>query len=346
MKAAFNIQEAGTRFAALSDFFNVNLGDDTEATTALTDLLSRVDEAMTRVQSLRPSTGYDLDKMDLELKAMVTMRALAASPNPQHANMYTSLLLDKALTCAEARGATAYREGRSPEGAGVDQAGERNPSQEAGRRQPRVWQAQGGNEGMGRSTMGDTHHGQRQGISGMENHLMLYQPSGPANSVDHLEAEDEEGEGGDEEGTHPELRARVRVNRRVRGGCVAARGRGEGLICAPRACKARRDADPPLPVAHAQAWPWAATADAQRVLRWSLAAQSASLIVRRLTKKASLRGRREGGEGKGGEGMAGHLAPRARAAAGRSAAARRPIGHTSRAHTRALEEVPTPSEHV
>ena len=53
---------------------------------------------MTRVQSLRPSTGYDLDKMDLELKAMVTMRALAASPNPQHANMYTSLLLDKALT--------------------------------------------------------------------------------------------------------------------------------------------------------------------------------------------------------------------------------------------------------
>ena len=98
MKAAFNIQEAGTRFAALSDFFDVNLGDDAEATTALTDLLSRVDEAMTRVQSLRPSTGYDLDKMDLELKAMVTMRALAASPNPQHANMYTSLLLDKALT--------------------------------------------------------------------------------------------------------------------------------------------------------------------------------------------------------------------------------------------------------
>ena len=36
--------------------------------------------------------------MDLELKAMVTMRALAASPNPQHSNMYTSLLLDKALT--------------------------------------------------------------------------------------------------------------------------------------------------------------------------------------------------------------------------------------------------------
>ncbi|KAL1724697.1 hypothetical protein EV714DRAFT_240521, partial [Schizophyllum commune] len=98
MKAAFNIQEAGTRFAALSDFFDVNLGDDAEATTALTDLLSRVDEAMTRVQSLRPSTGYDLDKMDLELKAMVTMCALAASPNPQHANMYTSLLLDKALT--------------------------------------------------------------------------------------------------------------------------------------------------------------------------------------------------------------------------------------------------------
>uniref|UniRef100_D8QFR3 Uncharacterized protein n=1 Tax=Schizophyllum commune (strain H4-8 / FGSC 9210) TaxID=578458 RepID=D8QFR3_SCHCM len=98
MKTAFNIQEAGTRFAALSDFFDVNLGDDAEATTALTDLLSRVDKAMTRVQSLRPSTGYDLATMHLELKAMVTMRALAASPNPQHANMYTSLLLDKALT--------------------------------------------------------------------------------------------------------------------------------------------------------------------------------------------------------------------------------------------------------
>uniref|UniRef100_D8QE73 Uncharacterized protein n=1 Tax=Schizophyllum commune (strain H4-8 / FGSC 9210) TaxID=578458 RepID=D8QE73_SCHCM len=98
MKTAFNIQEAGTRFAALSDFFDVNLSDDAKATTALTDLLSRVDEAMTRVQSLRPSTGYDLATMDLELKAMVTMRALAASPNPQHSNMYTSLLLDKALT--------------------------------------------------------------------------------------------------------------------------------------------------------------------------------------------------------------------------------------------------------
>ena len=36
MKAAFNIQEAGARFAALSDFFDVNLGDDAEATTALT----------------------------------------------------------------------------------------------------------------------------------------------------------------------------------------------------------------------------------------------------------------------------------------------------------------------
>ena len=41
------------------------------------------------------------------------------------------------------------------------------------------------------------------------------------------EAEYEEGERGDEEGAHPELRARVCVDRRVRGGCVAARGRGK-----------------------------------------------------------------------------------------------------------------------
>ena len=48
----------------------------------------------------------------------------------------------------------------------------------------------------------------------------------------------------------------------------------------------------------------AATADARRVLKTSSAAQSASLIARRIAMKASLRAR----EGEEGRGMAGHLA--------------------------------------
>ena len=50
--------------------------------------------------------------------------------------------------------------------------------------------------------------------------------------------------GRDREGSHPELRARIRVDRRVCGGCVAARGRGEGegVAYAQRACEAREDA--------------------------------------------------------------------------------------------------------
>ena len=49
-----------------------------------------------------------------------------------------------------------------------------------------------------------------------------------------------------ERNAHPELRPRVRVEGRVRGGSVAARGRAGGrerMMYAPRACEARGDAN-------------------------------------------------------------------------------------------------------
>ena len=46
------------------------------------------------------------------------------------------------------------------------------------RRRPRVWRAQGGKEGMGRSAMGDAHHSQRRGVSGIENSQRFVQEPG------------------------------------------------------------------------------------------------------------------------------------------------------------------------
>ena len=46
------------------------------------------------------------------------------------------------------------------------------------RRRPRVWRAQGGKEGMGRSAVGDAHHSQRRGVSGIENSQRFVQEPG------------------------------------------------------------------------------------------------------------------------------------------------------------------------
>lgn len=97
LKAKFHLQVPGTRFAAFNDFFNIAL-DDPDAPATLQTLLTRIDQAIARVQSLRPAAGYDITTMDEELCAMVALRALATSSNSQHETLYTSLLVDKNMT--------------------------------------------------------------------------------------------------------------------------------------------------------------------------------------------------------------------------------------------------------
>ena len=149
----------------------------------------------------------------------------------------------------------------------------------------------------------------------------------------------------------------------------AGEGYGKGMRCAPRVREARGDsgfialgsmvrwglgngalthppatAGDPLRAREGHgSGQRAATADARRVLRTCSAAQSASLIARRLAMKASLHAR----EGEEGGGMAGHLA-RAREARLRVVARwqQKGLGNSSRAHMRALDEVPAPSDVV
>ena len=134
---------------------------------------------------------------------------------------------------------------------------------------------------------------------------------------------------------------------------------GGGMNCAPRACEARGDASSVRTprggatgdgrwYAHASRLHSLRTrtaAGSYRRCAACAAAQPSSAKRRSHRTKTRHEGKsaREGGQGRG---IAGHLARARGAVAGRGAVARENAGDPSRAHMRALSEVPAPSDHV
>ncbi|KIJ61370.1 hypothetical protein HYDPIDRAFT_74350, partial [Hydnomerulius pinastri MD-312] len=71
IQALFIQQKPGMRFAAYDEFFSIRKRQD----EALPSVAARVEEAMSRIQELRPK-DFDLNKLDDELACMAMIRSL------------------------------------------------------------------------------------------------------------------------------------------------------------------------------------------------------------------------------------------------------------------------------
>ena len=87
LKALYVQQKAGTRFVAYDEFFSIRKRPD----ETLTALIARVEQAMARIQELRPST-FDIKTLDAELACMSMIRALG--PDYSHFTSSLALLTD------------------------------------------------------------------------------------------------------------------------------------------------------------------------------------------------------------------------------------------------------------
>jgi hypothetical protein len=96
---AVHLQQApGTRFSAYNELFGTVKG----ANKSLTHLVSRVSDAMGRIQELCPATDFDIVKLDEELQLMAMLRAL---PRAEYGDVTSSLMRTEKLTLTHAKAA-------------------------------------------------------------------------------------------------------------------------------------------------------------------------------------------------------------------------------------------------
>jgi hypothetical protein len=91
LAALFVQQKASTRFVAYEEFFSIRKRSD----ESLPALSARVEQAMARIQELRP-ISFDLKTSDAELSCMAMMHALG--PEYSHFTSSLALLTDLVLT--------------------------------------------------------------------------------------------------------------------------------------------------------------------------------------------------------------------------------------------------------
>ena len=110
----------GARFNAWDDFFSIRKQPD----ESLSTLIARIEDAMARVQELRPTdskTAYTIKELDQELVCMAMVRSLGE----EYSNFASSLMLLKSLDKEELKAAFLAEETqrrRRPDGSGVDSA--------------------------------------------------------------------------------------------------------------------------------------------------------------------------------------------------------------------------------
>jgi hypothetical protein len=101
---AVHLQQApGTRFSAYNELFGIVK----EPNKSLTHLVSRVSDAMGRIQGLRPAADFDIVKLDEELQLMAMLRAL---PRAEYGDFTSSLMRTEKLTLTHAKAAFHVKE--------------------------------------------------------------------------------------------------------------------------------------------------------------------------------------------------------------------------------------------
>jgi hypothetical protein len=96
---AVHLQQApGTRFSAYNKLYGIVKGPN----ESLTHLVSRVSDAMGRIQELRPATDFDIVKLDKELQLIAMLRAL---PCAEYGDFTSSLMRTEKLTPTHAKAA-------------------------------------------------------------------------------------------------------------------------------------------------------------------------------------------------------------------------------------------------
>jgi viroplasmin and RNaseH domain-containing protein len=101
LEAAHNKKLPAVRFNAYNELFNIRKSTD----ETLTSLMTKVENTMARIKSLRPS-GYTIEKLDDELAALALLRALPESDS----DWTSSLLLGEDITFEKVKTSFATQE--------------------------------------------------------------------------------------------------------------------------------------------------------------------------------------------------------------------------------------------
>ncbi|TFY74618.1 hypothetical protein EWM64_g9394, partial [Hericium alpestre] len=110
-------QRPGARFNAYDDLFSIRKGEE----ETLASLMNRIDEAILRVQNLRPDT-FDITKLDEELVCMTMIRSLPSDYTSFSSSLLLLEKMDRSSLQAAFRNEEINRMHRSGDVSGKDGA--------------------------------------------------------------------------------------------------------------------------------------------------------------------------------------------------------------------------------